>query len=319
MAPSFLASLACTGFGGVAGFGPAVFFAACFCAAGFAAGFASAFGSGFAAISDRHALLLAFLAAHRLACLVGGNGCDQGRAGALRSGIDDHRFGGRGCQGQHFGWFHRTGCSSRREQREAGIATLAGIVAAGCKRDVVVVGYGNARALAFWPAHVIAQVRRLGGDRFHRRERAQRRLQPRQAGGLAEAAFEQLRGLRGADRRRRRAEHDSDHPLAVTAGGGDEVEAGGADEAGLHAVGTGIAADQAVEVAGDLAAEADRRDVGEVLILGQVANDRAREHCHVARRRDLSLRRQSVRIDVARLRHADPQRVPVHLVGEFLD
>ena len=52
-----------------------------------------------------------------------------------------------------------------------------------------------------------------------------------------EAALEQARGLRRAIRRRRRAEHHGDQTLAVARRGRDQVEAGGADEAGLHAVG----------------------------------------------------------------------------------
>ena len=64
-----------------------------------------------------------------------------------------------------------------------------------------------------------------------------------------ESTLEQLRRLDGAHRRGRRAQHDGDQLPAVAGRGGDEVEAGGADEAGLHAVGARIAAEQRVVVA----------------------------------------------------------------------
>jgi len=60
--------------------------------------------------------------------------------------------------------------------------------------------------------------------------------------------------------------NDGDHPFAVARRGRHEVEAGGADEAGFHSVGAGIAADQRVVVALDHLAHADARKVPIVVV-----------------------------------------------------
>ena len=97
--------------------------------------------------------------------------------------------------------------------------------------------------LAVLAAHLVAQVGRRGGDRLQRIDGAERRHQPGQA-ARCEALLEQLRGLLGAHHAGARAEHHDDQLAAVARRGRHHVEAGRADEAGLHAVGVGIAADQ---------------------------------------------------------------------------
>ena len=106
-------------------------------------------------------------------------------------------------------------------------------------------------------AHFLAQVGRLRVDRRQRVDGAERRREPGQAAAV-EAALEQLRRLLRAHRAGPGAEHDGDQPAAVARGGGDDVVAGGADEAGLHAVGAGIAVDQRIVVAHHAIAVTDR-------------------------------------------------------------
>ena len=80
-----------------------------------------------------------------------------------------------------------------------------------------------------------------------------------------------------------------------------------------------IAADQPVEIVGHPAAETDRGDMHEVFVFRQFADDRTRENRQVARRSDLTVGRQAVRIDVVGLRHAEPLRVLVHHPGKSVD
>ena len=97
-----------------------------------------------------------------------------------------------------------------------------------------------------------------------------------------------------------RAEHHGDQLLAVARGGGDQIESGCADEAGLHAVGAGIAAEQRVVVADHPSAEFDRRDVPIEIVFGEIADQRARQDGEIARRGDLAVGRQAVGIDEVR-------------------
>ena len=57
---------------------------------------------------------------------------------------------------------------------------------------------------------------------------------------------------------------------------------------GLHPVGAGIAADQAVMIGDDHVAELQRADAVEVAVLGEILEQRARDHRHVARRGDVA-------------------------------
>ena len=167
-------------------------------------------------------------------------------------------------------------------------------------------------------AHFLAQIRRLRIDRRQCIDGAERRRQPGQAAAV-EAALEQLRGLLRAHRARIRAEHDRDQPAAVAGGGGHHVVAGGADEAGLHAVGAGIAVDQRIVVAQHAIAVADRGNVPVGIVFREFADQRARQNAEIARRGDVIFRRQSVRIDEIGLRHAEPAGIGVHHVGEALE
>src|SRR5262249_106426 len=139
------------------------------------------------------------------------------------------------------------------------------------------------RSLAVAPAHFVAQVGRCGGDRLHRFHRAQGRHQPGQPAVSVESALEQLRHLQGARRGGWSAQHHGDQPPAVARGGGDEIEAGGADEAGLHAVGAGIAADQGVVVPPHHLSHADAGKVPVIVVFRQFADEGARQDGEVAR------------------------------------
>ena len=57
----------------------------------------------------------------------------------------------------------------------------------------------------------------------------------------------------------------------------------------------------------------------EVFVFRQIANDGARQYGEITRGSDLSVRRQAVRIDIARLRHAEFLRGLVHHAGETVD
>ena len=65
----------------------------------------------------------------------------------------------------------------------------------------------------------------------------------------------QLRRLDRALGPGERSEHDGDEGAPAALGGGDDVETGGADEAGLHAANAGIATDEPIGVVQDLLAE----------------------------------------------------------------
>src|SRR5262249_57042165 len=115
------------------------------------------------------------------------------------------------------------------------------------------------------------------------------------------------------------AEHQGDKPPAVTRRGGDEIEAGGADEAGFHAVGAGIAADQGIVVPPHHFPHADAGKVPIVIVFRQFADDGARQDGEVARGGNLVVGGQAVRVDEARLDHAEVARGGVKLAGEVPD
>ena len=167
-------------------------------------------------------------------------------------------------------------------------------------------------------AHGVTQVRRVDIDRLQRIDGAERGREPSER-GRRESALQQLRRLDRAHWPRWRAQHHRDQPLAVAGRGRDQVEAGGADEAGLHPVGARIAADQGVVVAVDPLAHADAGQVPVVVVFGKLADHGARENGEVARGHDLLVGGQAVGIDEVRLSHPQPLRRRVHLVGEILD
>ena len=105
--------------------------------------------------------------------------------------------------------------------------------------------------------------------------------------------------------------------MAVAArGAGDEIETGGADEAGLHAVGTGIAVDQLVVAADDRRAELDRGNAEQIGLLGKIEEDGAGENGEVARGGHLRRVRQAVGVGVMGAGHAEFGGGGVHLVDE---
>ena len=123
-----------------------------------------------------------------------------------------------------------------------------------------------------------------------------------------------------AHRRRGRAEHDRDQAFAVAGCRSDEIEARRADEAGLHAVGaldsgrSACCSCASMRLPNLIAGCANRCSYSGISRIHRAGEDR-----QVARRGDLELRWQPVGVDEARLRHAEPARGAVHLVGELLD
>src|SRR6266566_225379 len=155
-----------------------------------------------------------------------------------------------------------------------------------CKEDAVrrlgiVIGHHivlvfGRRPLAVTAAHVLAQIRRRGSDRLQRLDRAEWRREPRQGAIAVKAALQQLRRFQGAGRRGRSAEHHGDESPAIARRGGDEIETRGADEAGLHAVGAGIAADQRIVVPPHHLPHAYAGEVPVVIVFRQFADERTR-------------------------------------------
>ena len=109
-----------------------------------------------------------------------------------------------------------------------------------------------------------------------------------------------MRRLDRALARRRRAEHDDDQSPPALRRARHDVEPGRTGEAGLHAVGAGIAADAGRCGWDDLVAQLQRADVEEIAVLGKFLEQRAPDHRHVARRRDVRGIMQAVRIDEMR-------------------
>ena len=258
-----------------------------------------------------------FLAApgRRLLLGVRRNGRDQRGPGFGRPGIDRDRLGRRRRTSQQFRRLRQWLLQPGGEERYGGFAAARSAAVGGNDVRVLVAR----RPLALAAAHLLAQVRRGGIDRSEIVDGAERRLQPAQPTTAAEAALQQLRRAHRARLSGGCAKHDGDQPLAVARRGRDQVVAGSADEAGLEAVGAGIASDQLVEILRDPAAVADRRNMHEVFVFRQVANDGARQDREITRRRHLPVGRQAVRIDVARLRHAELCCGLVHHRREAVD
>ena len=168
-------------------------------------------------------------------------------------------------------------------------------------------------------AHLVAQVGRLDRDRLYRLDGSLGRHQPAQPARAAEAPFQKLRSLERADGRGGSAENDGNQAFAVARGGGNEIESGGTDESGLHPVRAGIAAKERVVVPLHHLSHADARQVPVVVILRELADERACENGEVARGGNLIVRRQAVGIHKARLRHAEMAGMPVHQIGKALD
>ncbi len=149
-------------------------------------------------------------------------------------------------------------------------------------------------------ANVLAQIGRRRCDRYQRIHGTGRRRR-RTERVRRKAAFEQLGCFDRATYRRLCAQHHGNQALAASRCGGDEIETGGAGEAGLHAVGARIGVNQPVGVPVDALAELDRRDVPVIIIFGKFEDQGTGEDCEVARRSDLLVRRQAVGIYIVRL------------------
>ncbi len=231
------------------------------------------------------------------------------RRGRLGAGEDQHRLAGIEVVQQRT----TIGLGSQARQKHR-----VGRIGAGIGGDVLVLVL-RGRALAVTSAHLVAQVGRRGLDRLQGIDRAERWHQPGQAAAAVESAFQQLGGLHCAHGRRRGAEHHCDHPLAVARSRSHEIEAGGADEAGLHAVGAGIAPDQRVVVALHHLAHSNAGQAPVVVVFRHLANDGTRQQGDIARRGNLVVGGQAIGIDEGRLSHAQAAGVTVHQVGEVLD
>ncbi len=104
--------------------------------------------------------------------------------------------------------------------------------------------------------------------------------------------------------------------LFAAGGGGDQIEPGRADEAGLHAIRARVAVDEAVVVAIHHLAEAHGRNAEQRFLLREMVDQRARQYGEVAGRGDLARIGQAVGIVVVRARHAEPLGGVVHLLDE---
>ena len=107
-----------------------------------------------------------------------------------------------------------------------------------------------------------------------------------------------------------------DDALAVARHGGREIEAGGADIAGLDAVDAALA-QQPVMVAVGLLAEGEAPGLEEFVVLGEVLVDRGGEDALVADGGDLLAVRQPRGVAVGRSVHAERLRGSGHALGEF--
>ena len=230
--------------------------------------------SGFAATRDR----LPRLPRGALTVGIGRDRRDQRRAAAGRTGIDHDRLRRRGIGREPFrrlrhrrlaGRRRETSCRWRRPRRWSMPTNRP---RADDQRIVVVAG----RLVVLAAAHFVAQVRRRGVDR--------RELSTVPSEGLSHARpllEAKPRSSSCAARTARMVPEEAPSTtaisrLSVARGGGHEIVAGGADEAGLETVGAGIASDQPVEVLRDPRAEADRGDVDEIFVFRQVLDDGAR-------------------------------------------
>ena len=164
---------------------------------------------------------------------------------------------------------------ARGEERH-GVAAVAGHRCR-ARRLVFVAGL-----VVLAAAHFVMQVRRRSVDRHELVDGAERGPKPRQP-VIGKTAIEELRSAHRAHGAGGCAEHHRDQPPSIARRGGDQIVAGGADEAGLKSVGAGIAADQPVEVLRDAPAVADRGDMNEIFVFGQVLDEGAREDRKVAR------------------------------------
>jgi hypothetical protein len=81
----------------------------------------------------------------------------------------------------------------------------------------------------------------------------------------------------------------------------------------------GIAAKERVVVPLHHLSHADARQVPVIVILRELADERACENGEVARGGNLIVRRQAVGIHKGRLRHAEMAGMPVHQIGKALD
>ena len=166
-----------------------------------------------------------------------------------------------------------------------------------CRHDIVLIFRG--RALAMLAAHLIAQIGRRVIDRLHVSTVPSDGISQFRPPLAVEAPLQKLRSLERPHGGGGGAKNNGNQALAVTRGGGHEIEPGGADEPGLHAVGAGIAAKQRVVVALHHLSHADARQVPVVVIFRELADERARENGKVARGGNLIVRRQAVGIDEA--------------------
>ncbi len=242
------------------------------------------------------------------------HGRNQRGAGSCRAGVNRNWLGGRRRGGQHFRRLQRRRLRPGGEKRDRGVAVICAAGVAGNRAFILVAR----RSVTLSAAHFVVQIRRRGVERHEIVHGAERGPQPRQR-GVGKAALEHLGGLHRAGVAGRSAEHHRDQPFAAPRGGGDEVVAGGTDEAGLEAVGAGIAADQLVEILRDPAAVTNRGNVHEIFVFRQIANDRPRQHRQIARRGDLAVGGQTVGVDVTCLRHAELLRGLVHFRRETID
>ena len=114
------------------------------------------------------------------------------------------------------------------------------------------------------------------------------------------------------------AHDDGDHVSIAAVHRGDEIEAGGADVAGLDAIDPFNPPEQTIVVADPLAAEAERAGREILVVAREALLDRASEDRLVAGRGDLLVVRQAGRVLVYSAAHAERSRLLRHQIGEVL-
>ena len=243
-------------------------------AAGFAAGASaeppSAVAAGFFPAP------FAVLAGHRLAVGVGCDRRDQGGAGAGRAGVD-HTAPRRGRGRKPFGSLghRRLQAGSEEGRRSPPVAEADAELGARPSSSSSLAGPCVCRRTS--------SSRRSGGEASTGASLSTVPSEGRSHAALSgKAALEQLRGLHRARGAGGGAEHHSDQPAAVARRGGDEIVAGGADEAGLETVGAGIAADQLVEI---LVIRVPKRIEGMWTKYSYSGRSRMKERARIARSR----------------------------------
>ena len=144
----------------------------------------------------------------------------------------------------------------------------------------------------------------------------QQRCTARAAACLRHILVDQLHHLRIARTACGATHDDSDDLTAITFHGGDQIEAGGVDVAGLDAAHARNCAQKAVVVAVGAALVGEGTGLEQLEMLRETVLNGAPKGCHVARGGALTGIRQAMRVLEGGLAHADLAGRTGHAVGK---